>query len=68
MSSTIVVQQCPFKWDSMRDCNIEVELSDDKKKLEIYTIEGEQRGAVNAQFKQNYSCMKKYEIDISNLQ
>jgi hypothetical protein len=41
--ATIVVQNCPFRWDSTRDYNIDVEMSGNGKYLDVFTIEGEQR-------------------------
>jgi hypothetical protein len=43
MRAMVVVDQCPFKWDSFRDYTVDVSMSDDGKSLEVFTIEGEQR-------------------------
>ena len=63
----VVVDQCPFKWDSFRDYTVDVSMSDDGKSLEVFTIEGEQRDQ-NSKFKANYSVLKKYAINIKQLQ
>ena len=36
----IVLKQCPFKWDCLRDYTLDVALSDDQKEIEVFTIEG----------------------------
>ncbi len=47
----IAVKDCPMKWDSLRDYTIEVEMSEDEKELEVFTIEGEPNQSGNSKFK-----------------
>ena len=39
--SLIIVRDCPYRFDLMRDYSLEVEMSDDEKVLEVFTILGE---------------------------
>ena len=64
----IVLNNCPFKWDCLRDYTLDVALSDDQKEIEVFTIEGEIRNSMNGQIRQNHSSLKKYGIDISSIQ
>jgi hypothetical protein len=34
----IVVKDCPLRWDSTRDYTLEVSMSEDQNKLEVFTI------------------------------
>ena len=67
MQAIIVVEQCPFKWDTFRDYTLDVSISKDRQYLEILTIEGDQRDQLNNKLKVNYSTLKKYDICIDLL-
>ena len=56
-----------MKWDSVRDCYLEVEMNEEQQILEVYTVEGEQREVPNTGTRQNFSTIKKYGINISLL-
>ncbi len=67
-TSIIVLKQCPFKWDCLRDYTLDIALSDDQKEIEVFTIEGELKDLNNGQGKQTFSSLKKYGIDISKIE